>query len=50
MDTANKTYREAMNKMTDGTGNITKRIQDLKKLGVNPSKNIDQRLVDRSED
>ena len=50
MDTASKTYRDAMNKMTEGTGNITKRIQDLKKLGVNPSKEIDQRLIDRSDD
>ena len=50
MDTASKTYKDAMNKMTDGTGNLTKRVQDLKKLGVNPSKNIDQRLIDRSEE
>lgn len=50
METANKTYKEAMNKMTDGSGNLTKRIQDLKKLGVNPSKEIDGRLVERSED
>ena len=50
MDTASKTYKEAMNKMSEGTGNLTKRIQDLKKLGVNPTKNIDQRLIDRSED
>jgi DNA recombination protein RmuC len=50
MKTASKTYDAAMNKMVDGTGNITKRIQDLKKLGVNPSKNIDQRLIDRSDD
>jgi len=49
MDTANKSYKEAMKKMTDGTGNITKRIEDLKKLGVNPSKNIDQKLIDRSD-
>ena len=50
MDTASKTYKDAMNKMVDGSGNLTKRIQDLKKLGVNPSKEINQRLVDRSED
>jgi DNA recombination protein RmuC len=50
MDTASKTYKDAMNKMVDGSGNLTKRIQDLKKLGVNPSKDINQRLVDRSED
>jgi len=50
MDTASKTYKDAMNKMTDGSGNLTKRIQDLRKLGVNPSKEIDGRLIDRSED
>ena len=50
MDTANKTYSDAMNKLTKGTGNITKRIENLQKLGVNPSKTIDQRLLDRSED
>ena len=50
MDTANKTYKGAMNKMTDGAGNLTKRVEDLKKLGVNPSKNLDQGLVDRSQE
>ena len=50
MNTARKTYDGAMNKMVEGSGNITKRIQDLKKLGVNPTKTIDQRLIDRSED
>lgn len=50
MDTASKTYREAMNKMSEGTGNLTKRIQDLRKLGVNPSKTINQQLIDRSEE
>lgn len=50
MDTAGKTYQEAMNKMVGGRGNVIKRIEDLKKLGVNPSKNIDPRLVDRSSE
>lgn len=50
MDTASKTYSDAMNKMVDGSGNLTKRIQDLKKLGVNPSKEIDGRLIDKAED
>lgn len=50
MDTASKTYKAAMNKMIDGSGNLTKRIQDLKKLGVNPSKEIDGRLIDRSNE
>lgn len=49
MNTASKTYSEAMNKLTDGAGNLTKRIEDLKKLGVNPSKNINDKLIERSE-
>lgn len=49
MDTASKTYKDAMNKMSDGTGNLIKRFEDLKKLGVNPSKNVDGRLIDKSD-
>ena len=49
MKTATKTYGEAMNKLTDGSGNLTKRIEDLKKLGVNPSKNINDKLIERSD-
>ena len=49
MNTVNKTYNEAMNKLTDGSGNLTKRIEDLKKLGVNPSKSINEKLIERSD-
>jgi DNA recombination protein RmuC len=49
MNTATKTYGDAMNKLTDGSGNLTKRIEDLKKLGVNPSKNINDKLIERSD-
>lgn len=50
MNTASKTYGNAMKKLVDGSGNITKRIEDLKKLGVNPSKNINDKLIERSGD
>lgn len=50
MRTATKTYEESMKKLTDGTGNLTRRVENLKKLGVNPSKQIDNRLIDKSED
>jgi len=50
MDTATKTYKESMNKLTEGSGNLMRRVENLKKLGVNPSKNIDQRLVDRGDE
>lgn len=50
MNTANKTYSNAMNKLTDGSGNLTRRVENLKKLGVNPSKQIDRSLLDSGED
>ena len=43
-------YEGAMNKLTSGTGNIIKRVEEFKKLGIAPSKNIDPRLVDRATD
>lgn len=50
MGTAAKTYESAMNKLVSGSGNLTNRVEKLKKLGVNPSKNIDPRLIDRADD
>jgi len=50
MKTATKTYEDAMNKLTEGTGNLTRRVESLKKLGVNPSKQIDGRLIDRDKE
>lgn len=49
MKTAQKTYDESMKKLTDGTGNLVRRTERLKELGTNPTKGIDQRLIDRSE-
>lgn len=49
METANKTYQAAMNKMSEGSGNLVRRAEKLKKLGVNPSKNIDQKLLDQAQ-
>ncbi len=45
-----QSYEGAMNKLTSGTGNIIKRVEEFKKLGIAPSKNIDSRLVDRATD
>lgn len=50
LKTATSTYEDAAKKLTEGRGNLVKRAEDLKKLGVNPSNNIDQRLVERSEE
>jgi len=43
-------YEGAMNKLSTGSGNLIKRVEEFKKLGIKPSKNVDQRLVDRSTD
>ncbi len=50
MNTASATYKQAMTKLSEGTGNIVRRTEHLKKLGVNPSKNIDHRLTERSDE
>jgi DNA recombination protein RmuC len=49
MADSKKAYDAAMNKLTEGTGNLIKRADDLKKLGAKTSKNMDQRLLDRAE-
>ncbi|HNS12007.1 MAG TPA: DNA recombination protein RmuC [Bacteroidia bacterium] len=50
MDTAKSSYSDAMNKLSGGTGNILKRIEDIKKLGAKTSKEIPASLLERSEE
>lgn len=42
-------YQEAMKKLSEGTGNLVRRTEILKELGAKASKQIDQRLLDRSQ-
>ena len=42
MDTANKAYEGARNKLVEGRGNIVRRSEQLKKMGANTSKSIGQ--------
>jgi len=44
-----KSYEGAMNKLKEGSGNLVKRAEDLKKLGAKATKSIDQRVIDRAE-
>lgn len=46
---SDKAYKESMKKLFDGTGNLVKRAENIKKLGAKTSKNLDQRLIDRAE-
>ncbi|AYB30332.1 DNA recombination protein RmuC [Chryseolinea soli] len=43
-------YENAMSKLTSGTGNLVRRVEEFKKLGISPTKNVDQRLIDRATD
>ncbi len=41
-------YDLAMNKLSQGAGNLVRRTETLKELGAKASKQLDQRLLDRS--
>lgn len=43
-------YEAAMNKLTDGRGNLVKGVEKLKTLGAKATKQIDTRLLDRASD
>lgn len=49
MDTAKKSYEGAMNKFSSGSGNLIKRAEDLKNLGLKTSKQIEQKLIDKAD-
>ncbi len=46
--TVNGTYSESMKKLSIGKGNLIKRVEDIKKLGANTSKQIEQKWLDKS--
>ncbi len=50
LDTSKKHYEESMKKLSVGSGNLVRRVEDLKKLGAKASKSIETNLLKRSED
>ena len=50
MESAKKYYEESMKKLSVGSGNLVRRVEDLKKLGARTSKTMDANLLKRSED
>jgi DNA recombination protein RmuC len=50
LDSSKKFYEESMKKLSVGSGNLVRRVEDLKKLGAKASKTIDANLLKRSED
>lgn len=41
-------YEDAMNKLTEGRGNIIKKIENLKDLGAKTKKSLPQNIIDRA--
>jgi DNA recombination protein RmuC len=50
LETSKKYYEESMKKLSVGSGNLVRRVEDLKKLGAKASRNMDAGLLKRSED
>jgi DNA recombination protein RmuC len=50
MNTSKKFYDESMKKLSIGSGNLVRRVEELKKLGARANKTIDSNLLGRSED
>jgi DNA recombination protein RmuC len=49
LKTVTGTYEESMKKLSSGKDNLVRKTERLKELGVNPSKTINQKLIDRSD-
>ncbi|MFN8154465.1 MAG: DNA recombination protein RmuC [Bacteroidia bacterium] len=50
MQDAQGAYESTMNKLHLGRGNLISRVENLKKLGLKTSKQINQKLLERTED
>jgi len=50
LNTTTESYQEAMKKLSDGKDNLIRKTERIKELGAKTTKNIDQRLLDRSND
>jgi len=50
MDQSKSNYDQLMNKISLGNGNLVKRTQELKKLGIKPTKDIPKNFLEPNED
>lgn len=48
MDTAKRSYSEAMSKLSDGRGNLVRQVEMLKELGAKTNKSVNTNLVTRA--
>lgn len=50
MDNAKKSYEEAMNKLTLGTGNLVRRSELMREMGARNTKQLAQKIIDRGNE
>lgn len=50
MDDAKSEYKNAMNKLFEGKGNLIVSVEKLKKMGVKTKKSLPQNIIDRAEE
>jgi DNA recombination protein RmuC len=47
IDSAKESYDTALNRISQGKGNVVSRVEEFKEMGVKPSKNINQNLLEK---
>lgn len=50
LESSKRFYDDSMKKLSEGSGNLVSRVEQLKKLGARADKAIDPRLLSRAED
>lgn len=48
LESTQVSYKASMNKLVEGKGNLVKRVEDMRKLGVKTKKTIPQNILDRA--
>ena len=46
METSQKTFAAAFNKLSTGKGNLIRQVEQFKSMGVQPTKQLPKRLVE----
>lgn len=50
IESSQKSYEGAMNKLSTGKGNLVRQVEQFRKLGVQSNKRLDENLLDNAED
>ena len=50
IDDSKTSYVDAMKKLTDGSGNLVRRVEKIKQLGAKASKSLPKSVLDRADE